>query len=131
MATLKRDDILTADDIARELVPVPEWGGEVWVKGMSGTERDNFEAGIIERRGKDTNVNMKNIRAKLAAACLCDENGKRLFADADIPALAAKSAAALQRVFAVAQRLSGIGDDEVKELAEGVKNDPFDGSPTN
>lgn len=129
MAILKRDEILAADDITRELVPVPEWGGEVFVKSMSGTERDNFEASIVTKRGNDAQVNLKNIRAKLAAACLCDENGKRLFSDADIPVLAAKSAAALQRVFEVAQRLSGIGEADVKELAEGVKT-PFDDSPT-
>jgi hypothetical protein len=98
---------------------------------MTGAERDKFEASIISRNGKDATVNMLNIRAKLASLTICDEGGKRQFTEADVMALSQKSAVALQRVFAVAQKLSGFGDDEVKELAEGVKNDPFDGSPTN
>jgi hypothetical protein len=131
MKILTRDEILAALDVEKELVSVPEWGGDIYIKGMTGAERDKFEASIISRNGKDATVNMLNIRAKLASLTICDEGGKRLFTEADVMALSQKSAVALQRVFKVAQRLSGIGDDEVKELAEGVKNDPFDGSPTN
>lgn len=130
MAILNRDEILQASDIVTELVPVPEWGGEVYVKGMTGAERDKFESSIVEQRGKEQKMNMANIRAKLASLTICDEKGKRLFTEADVQALSQKSAAALQRVMIVAQKLSGIGDEDVKELAEGVKNDPFDGSPS-
>jgi len=130
MATLKRDEILQASDIQTELVPVPEWGGDVYVKGMTGAERDKFESSIVEQRGKESRMNMANVRAKLASLTICDENGKRLFTEQDVQALSQKSASALQRVMIVAQRLSGIGDEDVKELAEGVKTDPFDGSPS-
>lgn len=129
MKTLNRDDILKADDIGRELVPVPEWGGDVYVKGMTGAERDKFEASIVEQRGKKQNLNMTNIRAKLASLTICDEQGKRLFTEADIAKLSEKSASALQRVFAIAQRLSGIGDADVEELAEGLDT-PFGDSPS-
>ena len=129
MATLNRDEILAASDILTELVPVPEWGGDVYVKGMTGAERDKFEASIIEQRGKTQTMNMANIRAKLASLTICDETGRRLFNEADVQLLSKKSAAALQRVFAVAQKLSGIGDEDVKELAEGV-SDPFAASPS-
>ena len=130
MSVLKRDDILQADDIKRELVPVPEWGGDVYVKGMTGAERDKFEGSLITMRGKDKQMNMANIRAKLASMTICDEKGKRLFNENDVQALSQKSAAALQRVFAVAQKLSGISDEDVEELAEELKKDPFDGSPS-
>jgi hypothetical protein len=129
MKTLNRDDILGASDIVTELVPVPEWGGDVYVKGMTGAERDKFESGIVEQRGKSQSINMANVRAKLASLTVCDEKGKRLFTEADVQALSQKSAAALQRVFSVAQRLSGIGDADVEELAAGMDS-PFEGSPT-
>lgn len=126
--TLNKQDILEADDIVKELVEVKEWGGEVWVRGMNGAERDKFEASIVQTRGKDTTVNMVNIRAKLASMTICDEKGNRLFSDADIVKLSTKSAHALQRVFAVAQKLSGIGEDDVKELAEGLQENPLEDS---
>ena len=130
MAVLKRDDVLQADDIKIELVPVPEWGGEVYVKGMMGAERDKFEGSLIVSPGKSQQMNMTNIRAKVASLTICDEKGKRLFNENDVQALSQKSAAALQRVFVVAQRLSRITNDDVEELSENLKNDPFDGSPS-
>lgn len=130
MTVLKRDEILQASDIKTELVAVPEWGGDVYVKGMTGAERDKFESSMIKVRGKDKEMNLANIRAKLAALTICDENGKRLFKEEDVQALSQKSAGALQRIFEVAQRLSGISNDDVDELTEEMKADPFDGSPT-
>lgn len=124
---LNRDAILAAADIQKQLVHVPEWGGDIYVKGLTGSERDKFEAGILELHGTEQKVNLVNIRAKLCAFSICDEGGKRLFTEEDIAALSKKSAAALTRVFAVAQKLSGLGDAEVAELSEGVKV-PFDGS---
>ena len=129
---LNRTEILEASDIKVQEVAVPEWGenAAVYVKGMNGAERDKFEGSLITMRGKDKDLNMSNIRAKLASMTICDEKGKRLFNENDVQALSQKSAAALQRVFAVAQRLSGISDEDVEELAEEIKNDPFDGSPS-
>lgn len=130
MTPLSKKDILTADDIKRELVPVPEWGGDVWVRGMTGAERDKFESGIVEQRGSNQTLNMSNIRAKLASMTICDGDGKRLFAEGDVQALSQKSAAVLQRVFVVAQRLSGIGDDDVKELVGEMIENPTEDLPS-
>ena len=121
---LTRDDILQADDLPRELVKVEPWGGSVYVRGLNGAERDQFEAEMIEWVGSGAErykrVTMDNARAKLAARTICDEDGKRLFNDADIDLLAAKSAVGLQIVFDVAMRLSGLTKDEVEELAAGL-----------
>jgi hypothetical protein len=130
MSLLNRDAILSADDLSKELVSCPEWGGEVYVRALTGAERDRFESSLIEQRGKNQKLNMTNIRAKLAAMAICDDQGKRLFTDADVTALAAKSAAALNRVFDVARKLSGLADNEVEELAGELEENPFDGSLT-
>ena len=130
MDVLTRENILEIQDIQIELVHVPEWGGDVYVKGMTGAERDKFESSLVVLRGKSQTLNMANIRAKLASLTICDENGKRLFSEQDVQVLSQKSASALQRVFVVAQKLSRIGDEDIEELAEGLKADPFDGSPS-
>ena len=127
---LSRDDILKVSDIKSELVYVPEWGGDVYVRGMTGAERDSFEASIVQTRGKKQSVDMTNVRAKLASMTICDEKGTRLFTEQDIKELAKKSASALQRVFGVAQKLSGIGDTDIEELTEELKDNPLEGSPS-
>lgn len=114
---LGRDAILAAPDLAFEDVPVPEWGGKVRVRGMTGEERDAWEAALLEARSEDKKHNARNVRATLVSLTVVDENGQRLFSEADIPALGRKSVKALQRVYNVAQRLSRISAEDVKELA--------------
>lgn len=114
---LSRDAILGADDLQYEDLDVPEWGGIVRVRSLSGAERDNYEASMRLQRGKEFIANMANVRAKLVVRCVVDEDGKRLFTDNDAPALGEKSAAALDRVFEVAARLSRLSDEDVDELA--------------
>jgi hypothetical protein len=114
MAYLTRDEILTVQDRQFEDVEVPEWGGTVRLRGLTGQERDRLEASVISKQGKVTNLT--NFRARLCALAIVDEDGERIFSDADVAALGIKSAAALERVFMAAQRLSGLSDDDVAEL---------------
>lgn len=125
---LKKDQILSANDILREEVEVPEWGGAVLVQGLTGKERDQLEASMIQGKGKKAQVNLENLRAKLVARTIVDETGTRVFEDADIPALAKKSAAALNRVYEVAQRLSGITQEDVDELTKNSETAPSEDS---
>jgi hypothetical protein len=106
---LNANDILTVDDRQIEEVKVAEWGGVVRVTGMSGHDRDEWELSLV-------NGERQNIRASIAAKCIVDAKGKRLFADKQIEVLGQKSGAALNRVYEVAARLSGITDSDVEEL---------------
>ncbi|WP_116048780.1 hypothetical protein [Amycolatopsis palatopharyngis] len=117
MSLLSRDQILEAKDITSEDVDVPEWGGTVRVMALSGWERDKFEAAMVAGKGKNRTVTMDNVRAKMAAASIVNEDGQRLFSESDVRELGKKSAAALQKVFKTAQRLSGLTDDDAEELA--------------
>lgn len=119
MAVLTRDQIMAAEDLTTEIVPVPEWGGEVIVKALTGRERDAFEASIAgERSGRRVKMDLENVRARFVATCVVDEKGQPLFYPSDVALLGEKSAAALQRVFEAGQRLSGLTNDDVEELAK-------------
>lgn len=118
MNVLTKNAILSQSDREIELVEVPEWGGVVFVRSLSGEERDQFEASIIERNGRDVRTNLRNLRARLVVLAACDESGAPIFTPGDADALGAKSAAALDRIFSVAQRLSGLRENDVQELAE-------------
>jgi hypothetical protein len=126
MSLLSRDAILAVRDLVTERVEVPEWGGAVLVQAMTGEERDAFEASLYRLRS--TNGIMPNLRARFVAAVVIDEAGARIFTEADIVALGKKSAAALERIFAVGQRLSHLGEADVKAL-EGNSEAGPNGSP--
>ena len=120
---LSADAILAFDDVQVRDVPVPEWGGTVRVRSLSGKERDAFEASLREQRGKETVTNTENVRAKLVARSLIDpETGERMFTDQQINALGGKNAAVLDRLYDVAAELSGMS--ESGDLAGNSEADP-------
>jgi hypothetical protein len=113
MALLSRDWILAAEDLKREEVHVPEWGGSVMIGTMTGAQRDAWEQSLVA--GGRGGVNIANVRARLVVFCAVDEHGARVFQDADAEALGAKSAAALERCARVAMRLNGLTDSALEE----------------
>lgn len=128
---LTREAILAAKDLPTEEVDCPEWGGVVVVRGLTGAQRDEWEASTTIVRGNTAVRDTANARAKLVALCAVDhETGEPLFTRHDVDALGRKSGAALGRVFALAARLSGLGEDEVKELEGKSSPPPGDGSPS-
>lgn len=129
-----RDQIVAADDLPFEDHPVPEWGNiKVRVRGLTGTQRDAYEARIVavKQGGKDVELRLANFRARLVVKCLLDpETNERIFSDDEVGVLGSKSGAVLDRLHDVAHRLSGM-DDEATARAEGNSEaDPSDSSTT-
>lgn len=126
--TLNRDQILESNDLTSEPVEVPEWGGGVLVRTMTGTDRDAFEDSLfsVDASGKASR-DVSNLAVKLLTMTIVDDAGNRLFAPTDVAMLGRKSAAAIARVYAVASRLNGIGakaeDDAVKNSVAAPSGD--------
>lgn len=120
MALLTRGQINDADDRPYEDVPVPEWGGEVRIRGMSGTERDAYQNSMVSigPSGKVQRISLQDALAKLLVRCIVNENNERIYGDKDTAELGAKNAEILERLRDVAKRLSGLGKEEL-EAAEG------------
>ncbi len=110
-------EILAIKDLKEESVFIPQWETCVYVRALTGTERDKFESDSVTIKGKKVKANMVNIRARLVALSVVNGGGTRLFSDKDVTELGEKNAAALDLIFAVAQRLSGIGQKDVEDLA--------------
>lgn len=119
MTILSRDQILGAEDLPTRDVPVPEWGGTVRMRGLTGSERDAYEASVRQFKGDRMVVKLENVRARLVAMCLVDEEGQRLFTDQQAKELGRKSGKILDRLFDEAAKLSGLSEEAVEELAEG------------
>lgn len=131
---LSREDILSVNDIEVQELPVPEWGGMIYVKTLTGEERDKIEAAVIEinpRSGQPSAARMDKLRSLVAFYGICDETGKRLFTEGkDIALLAKKSASALDRVVAKIESLSKMSPADINQLIGELKNDQPDASLT-
>lgn len=116
MPILTRDQILSSTDLKRELVDVPEWGGSVYVRELTATERDELELACWQESQRSGRPLARHYRARLVAMSVCDENGKPLFTASDVDALAAKSGRVIGRLTDVAGRLAGISKADREEL---------------
>ena len=124
MSELTREQILKSDDLPLEKVDVPEWGGSVYMRTLTGKQRDEFEQLAFDRQ-KKKNLDIRGCKVKLVAMCLCDKDGKVLFGGRDDESkLIEKSGAALQRLSEVAQRLSGMNEKEIEDIVADFEEGP-------
>jgi hypothetical protein len=121
---LSKSEILECQDMRIKVVEVPEWGGSVRLRSLTGAERDAFEATLVKEVDGKRVPDMENLRAKLLAATIVDEDDRQIFNAYDLAALGRKSAVALDRVFAVAQRLNGMSADAVEDAVKNSDSAP-------
>ena len=124
MASLTRDQILSADDAGLLKLAVPEWGGDVYIRVMTVGERDAYENEW--QRKKETGVD--DFRTKFLVKCLVDEKGNRLFDNGDITRLSQKSARVMNRVWRAAMDHNSLSDQSIEELAKNSEPGPTAGS---
>jgi hypothetical protein len=119
MGAMTGQELLGITTLPRERLDLPELGNghHVWVQGMSGRDRDAFEASLSKGpRGQRRNI--ENFRARLAGLCLINEDGSRMYTSADLEALGRVRSDVLSKIVAVAQRLSGISEADAEELGK-------------
>ncbi len=134
---MSRAAILAAVDIGFEIIDlsdIPGWG-EVRIKDWTAAERDAFEASLsvttTDERGKPKQtVDLANIRAAACAASLVDEDGALLFTKADVEALGAKSARALDRIFSRVRDRNGMSDRDIEDMMGNFKPGQSGDSPS-
>ena len=112
MADLTAAAILAATDNIIIPLDVPEWGGRIYIRTMTGQERDTWEVYAQNQMTRK----VVNIRAMLCAICLCDAGGQRLFKDSEAAQLSEKNAAVLDRIYDLAVKANGLSAEELEQV---------------
>lgn len=124
--SLSKEQILSSDDIKLEVINIPEWGGDLYIKVMSGEEKEGFETFFLDEDGnRKKEHDTSGLRATLAVWTICNGKGELLFDKSDIPALAKKSSTALDVVWDKSAKLNKILESEIEKLVgnlEGGQN---------
>ena len=115
MGILTKEQIEAVDDLRSRIVQVdvPEWGGSVNIRPMDVRELDEYSNDAMRSKSPG----MRDLRTRLVAYCLCDENGKRLFTEQDIDALAGKSGTVMDRLYRACDELNDIGPKKIEDIA--------------
>lgn len=91
---------------------LPEFGGKVFLRVLSSRERDALEAEFTD--AKNSLTKLDNIRAKLVVRALADDQGKRLFSDAEVDQVGDMPAPLVSKIFDAAARHNGMTADSVE-----------------
>lgn len=129
---LTKQDILGAKDLKREEVGVPEWAPEgvipeeakVLVRELNAREGELVSQWFREETKKDPRVQADpkllndenfrpstmpfNYRARVCALGVINEDGTRMFSDAELEVLGERNNEPVNRVYEAIMRLSGI-----------------------
>ena len=115
---LTKEATLQSKDYQDEVINVPEWGGSVRLKTMSGVERDMFETEAMKRK-KGDKIELKGLKSFLLMLTLVDNDGVRLFEESEIDELNKKSGAVIDTLFVKCQDLNKLTQGS---LEDSVKN---------
>ena len=124
MTKLTKDDIFKADDLPTKSMDIPEWGGTLTVRTLTGAERDQFESAFVNQ----DKIDIRGLKTRLIQLTVLNGDGNPMFTKADLLQLNGKSASVIDRIFQVSQRLSGLTKEDTEELVENSGTAPTDDS---
>jgi hypothetical protein len=128
MGTLTRDQIFNKDDLKRETIEVPEWGGSVTIRELTGREHQELAREAVSSKDEDDEARGAKFITSLLQKVIVDEEGQPLFGPDDIDELTSKSSRVLQRLFTEAQRISKIRASDIEEIEKNSGATPTSGS---
>lgn len=128
MALLNREDLLKKQELKVAKVELED-GNFVFVRQMTGRERDDFEQSLLvktyDRKGRMDGVeqNLSDFRAKLAVRTICDESGALLLDKKDAEILSQNMAiSTLEKIVEAAQELNAITEKDKAKLVKNSEN---------
>lgn len=114
MSTVTREQFLKGRPLKTKAVEIPDLG-TVYVKELTGAERDRIDAAVI---GGNSVVG----RALIVSLSACDDQGRRLFTEADTAALGQLPHGWLDQIVEASSELNGFAPQDIERL-EGNSDD--------
>lgn len=130
---LTRKDVLSKNRLKMELVEVPEWEGDVYIRELSQgqlLEYNEHLHKISEKNPEITPSASLELMALLVFYSVCDEQGNPLFAEDDVKDLANSNLNVLLTLSTKIMKLSGVSGEAIDEVAANLKNAQSDSSAT-
>ncbi len=113
MALLNRQQFLSADDKRYKIIELPDLGGEVKIRSMSGEDELEFEKFKVDK------VTSEWVFWAICRYCV-DENNSPMFTEQDLEDIKKKSSASLKKIFEAILDLNIINDEKIREEAKNL-----------
>lgn len=106
--------------LPRETVYLKHLDCEITVVGFTARERSEWETQLKNAKtGKVTVAKQKRMRERLIIACAVDENGDKLFTEADIDMLGKQPALYIELLVDACARVCGLSDLDQEDMGNG------------
>lgn len=119
---LNRNMIMDCKDIAVQKIEVPEWGGHIYLRTLSGAGRDAWEYCAFG------GGNREHASATLVYHCAVDEKGRKLFSVNDIAGLSQKAGSAISRLAKIIAIAGGLFGGATEQAEKNLPSDQSDDS---
>ncbi len=106
---LTAEDILCKDDIETVDCYVPEWGGTVKLRSLSGLEAERFVAAFPPGERQSASA------VHIVALCAIKEDGTPFFTSEQVEELKKKSLRGIMRLQKEVLRINGLSEEGLKE----------------
>lgn len=120
--TQLRKHIFGINDLSIRKLSVPEWKCNLYIKGMTGKTKEEWEKKVfIETSDGTRKFNSDNFRAKMIASCVYGDSDAKepLFTEEHYEELELKSAKVLDAILEVVREVNGSTEEAEEEM---VKN---------
>lgn len=123
-----RDQIIAADDIGTEVVPVPAWNVKVKVRGLTLGQRNDA---LSASREEDGTLNLSRYYALIIIGTVSDPTtDEPVFTEDDVAMLLGKSSAPADLLAKKALGLSGMSEKGDASEAVDAAGEDSSGTPT-
>lgn len=115
---LTREQILAADVRRTKTLPVPEWGGDVFIREMSLADKAGAYAVLAEAKGevKTSADRLLDWNAQMIIRGIVDGDGKPLFVQTDADAIGKWPDGLVGRLVSEIEKFNAVTPDDMKAL---------------
>lgn len=107
-----RDEILGNSNFERRRIYVTGWKRHVWIQELTEDQRERLATILSDTEEK------KHFNARVVSLAVVDEDGNRVFTDADVARLANQPTRAILQVFQAVYDISALTPGAVEKLGK-------------
>ena len=125
MSFLTKELLLSKRERKIKKVMLPEMGTDeyIFIRSLKSAEITGWQASMLNPKTGEPSIKLqKQSRERLVMLAACDESGNPIFGREDLEALNGLENSIIGRLTIAIQELCGIGDDDLENSEDQVKN---------
>ena len=131
MTIASREALLKLCERRYSTVEIPERDISIRIQSLSEAEKSQYETCLIAKNGRGImRERLQDATRRLIALCVVDEEGKRIFLDSDLSAIANLDSYISSRIYDACQEHCGFNKGDIDETVKNSEEISVDDSTT-